>query len=281
MKLNPRWFAAYRILLGVYLAALYFSFVPWGEELLGPTGMVPVSRSNPMWVPFPGALHLVDSAGFAPLFLTLLAAAALLFAAGVWRRGAAVALWYGQACIIQRNAFMDNPAVAFVGWVLLATLLVPPGEPWSAVNRSGETAADWDPPDNLMLGAWIVFGAAYSVSGIMKLASPEWWNGDAFRNFLDLPLHREWFVHSLLRDLPGPVLTALGWLAAATETAFLPAILWRYSRPTVWTLTVGMHLIVLLTVDCTLLTLGAIVSLLFLFDPEWIAMIRWRVTRQD
>lgn len=271
MKMTGRHFAIYRMLLGTYLALYFFHLVPWAEELFGPEGMVPVPSSNVIRIGwFPNILALIPLPAAAPLFLTLVGMASLMLAAGLYRHAMAGLIWYGYACIIQRNAVVDNPAIGFVSWVVLATLLVPAGEPWSVHNRSREPVEGWSVSPQLLMGGWIVFGVAYTISGVDKILQPYWRSGAAFREFLDVPLHRSWGIHSWFRELPMFVSQVLTWAAVWVEILFLPAIFHPRARMIVWWLTVGLHLIVLLNINITMLTMGALISLGFLFDPEWI-----------
>lgn len=53
------------------------------------------------------------------------------------------------------------------------------------------------------------------------------------------------------------------------EVLFLPLCLMRQTRLVAWSLMIGMHLSILIVVDCMDLTFGMVMFHLLTFDPEW------------
>lgn len=128
----------------------------------------------------------------------------------------------------------------------------------------------WRFPPRLFAAAWIVLAVSYTVSGVLKLRSPEWVQGRAFAMFLANTLHRDGFVWGFLHALPSPVLAVVNWFALGTETLCGPLALWRRTRPVAWVALAGMHLLVLTTMRTTMLSLGALLPLAFTFDARWL-----------
>jgi hypothetical protein len=269
----PMQFAVFRIALGIYLTVYFLVLWPYAPELFGRSGVVPDPRFNIGDVPIPNLLRWVDDPATTRAFAASLAFGALLLAFGVLRRVTAIVLWYGLACLTNRNGLLADPATPFVGWLLLACGLVPPGEPLTLTNRSLRTASEWRLPRPLFLGAWILLAVGYTNSGVAKLGCADWVRGTALELFLANPLHRHGMIWTLFRSAPHGVLTVLSWLALASELLFAPLALWKATRPIAWTAIVCMHLIVLLTMRTTMLSLGALLPLVFAFDHRWLD--RW------
>jgi predicted DCC family thiol-disulfide oxidoreductase YuxK len=110
----------------------------------------------------------------------------------------------------------------------------------------------------------------YSYSGITKLGSRSWADGTAIYYVLENPLARPGIVRDLLVSLPDPLLRAATWGALGLELLFVPLALFRRLRPLLWSALLAMHLVLLVLIDCTDLSLGMIVLHLFTFDPAWI-----------
>src|SRR5690606_28160381 len=79
----------------------------------------------------PNPLTRWDSPAFAEAFLAALIGLSLLLALGCWRRGAALLLAYGSACLFNRNNLIANPSLPYLGVLLLLMVVIPAGEPWS------------------------------------------------------------------------------------------------------------------------------------------------------
>src|SRR5512144_618174 len=120
----PIQFAAFRIALGVYLTAYFASIAFYAGELLSAQGVVPDVRLNLSPKPFPDVLVVAETPAAAAIFSVLATVAAVLLAIGLFRRPAAVILWYAVACVAHRNTLFPDPSTPFTGWLLLATALV-------------------------------------------------------------------------------------------------------------------------------------------------------------
>ncbi|MCH7227678.1 DCC1-like thiol-disulfide oxidoreductase family protein [Haloferula sp. A504] len=264
--MSPWQFTLFRIIFGSYLAVHFLHLAPWAGELFGKDGVLPDPSLNPAHGLFPNPLDLPLSGGALTGVLVLLAALSLCFAAGRWRRTAAVVLWFGWTALFHRNNLIANPSVPYVGLLLILTLLVPAGEPWSRGPRN----ADWAMPKWVFRAAWILMAAGYTFSGITKLPSESWTDGSAMRFLLDNPLARPGWIREALLALPDVVLKLLTWATLAVELLFLPLALWSRSRPWIWLTLVLMHLGIIAVVDFADLSLGMLMLHLFTFDPAWL-----------
>jgi predicted DCC family thiol-disulfide oxidoreductase YuxK len=260
-------FAAFRIIFGAYLAWHFAALLPFGPELFSANGTLPSASLNLTYRAFPNLLAVADAPWEIRTFIALLFLAAIGLAAGWRRRSCALLLWYGWACLFNRNNLISNPGVPYVGLLLIFCALVPSGEPLSLERRADP---EWRMPALVFWGAWFLLAAGYTYSGVWKLLSPSWQDGSALHHLLTNPLARPGVCRNVLLTLPPPILAVLGWLALAGELAALPLSLTRSGRLIAWTWMVVMHLGILSVVDFADLTLGMMMIHLFTFDPDWL-----------
>ena len=204
----------------------------------------------------------------------LLALGALLSAfltVGFWDRPAALVLWYLWACLLGRNSLISNPALPFIGWLLLLHAVLPkaPYGSWAARSRD-DPRGNWYMPQSAFALVWILIAAGYSCSGYTKLMSPSWVDGSAFTRVLENPLARPTALRGLLLAMPPVSLRIATWTALGLELTFAPLALLRRARPWIWFAMVGLHAGLLLLVSFADLTAGMLLVHLFTFDPAWL-----------
>jgi hypothetical protein len=214
-------YALFRVLLGVYLLAHFVGLAPWVGELFSSGGMLVDGSSSPAFS-FPNLLWLSDS----PLSVSILNAtagiAAVAFILGVGDKWAALWIWLVLSAFLARNPLISNPALPYVGWMLLAHLFVP------AKSRG------WHMPAAVLAATWVVLALSYTYSGYTKLLSPTWMAGDAVAVVLENPLARDWWITVLLAGLPDWVLKALTWFILWVELLYAPLFLLRRARCWLW-----------------------------------------------
>lgn len=264
----PR-FAAFRIAFGAYLAVWMGWLVPWAAELFGDGGLpgLPGAPASRLPLPAPLTGSLPDLA--APWLVAAMAALGVLVAAGVARRSAALLFWLGLVWLYDRNPALHNPSLAYVGWLCLALVLVPRGEPGS-LGPADRRADRWHFPPGLFAGAWWILALAYTVSGLDKLGSDAWRDGDALRLALDLPWARPGLARDVVLSLPDGVLRLVTWAGLASELLFAPLAAFRLTRPWIWLAALGLHLGLLATMAFPQLSLGLVLAHAFTFDERWI-----------
>lgn len=274
-RIGPRQFAGFRAALGVYLALHFAGLAPYAAELFGSQGTLPDPRLNFTYGLLPNPLEHALSPAQTRGFVLALVALAVLFAAGVARRAGAVLLWYGWACLFNRNNLISNPSLPYVGLILLLSALVPAGEGWTPGARTPR--AGWEFPPGVYWAAWAPLAIGYTFSGLHKLGSPSWVDGEALRLLADNPLARPGPLRALLLALPDPVLHGMTWFALAGEILFLPLSLHRVTRLAAWSWLLGMHLGILGVIAFADLTAGMVLAHWFVWDPRWVGDLRgWR-----
>ncbi|MGK0362565.1 MAG: hypothetical protein ACI9U2_004886 [Bradymonadia bacterium] len=245
----------FRIALGLYLSVVLARLLPWAADLYSNQGVLADFRMNPTHGYVFDLLYIWDSPLAVTLFVGGLLIAALCLAAGALPRIMAVVLWAGWAMLWHRNVFTLNPALPFIGFLLLAVPFMPRG-----LNRGAM-------PRDVWRVLWIVMAVGYTWSGVTKLMSPSWVNGEALSLILSGPLARDAPWVAWIADAAWtPLLT---WSTVALELAFVPLALWRKTRPWVWLAAVGLHVGILATIQFAELTIGMLVVHLATFDPAW------------
>jgi predicted DCC family thiol-disulfide oxidoreductase YuxK len=270
-------YSVFRFVFGAYLCVHFLSLAPWGPELFSNQGMLPDASASPLAFLFPNVLTLFDSPAFATAFLLLGAAASILFMIGFHDRAAAVLLWYVWACLVGRNPLISNPGIPYVGWLLLAHVLLP-GAPYGSVAARGrpDPGGTWRMPSLLFAAAWILMALGYTYSGATKLASPSWLDGTAIAQILENPLARPGGVRDAILALPDSVLRLATWATLTFELLFAPLAFSRRLRPWMWLLGLSMHVGLIALIDFADLSLGMLMLHLFTFDPAWIPPERAR-----
>jgi hypothetical protein len=266
--ISGRQFAVFRLALGAYLFVHFAQLIPYAAELFSTGGVLPDARANLTSGLFPSLLALCDSPRGGFVFVSGLAVLSFCFMVGALRRVAAVLLWYGMACLFNRNNLIANPSLPYMGMLLLLTATVPPGEPWSLTRPATHRA--WFFPLWTFRAAWILMAAGYTIGGVDKLLfSPSWTDGTAVRHVLNLPLARPGMLRDLLLNLPQWMLSILTFAVLALEILAVPLCLYRRTRPWYWLAMVATHGVIILLIDFADLSIGMLMLHLFTLDPEW------------
>lgn len=265
-QISAAQFTLFRIALGLYLAFHFAQLVPYGTELFSDHGMLPNARLNLTSGIFPNPLARWDSSVEVTAFLAGLTILSLAFAAGAFRRVAALLLWFGWACLFNRNNLIINPSLPYIGLLLLLSALVPRGEGWScdAARR------DWEFPVSVHWVAWFLLAAGYSYSGWMKLLSPSWIDGSALTLVLQNPLARPGIVRDFLLRLPESSRQIATWISLAAELLFLPLSFSLTTRKVVWSTLFVLQIAILAVVNFADLTVAMLLVHFFTFDPRWL-----------
>jgi predicted DCC family thiol-disulfide oxidoreductase YuxK len=266
--ISPWQFALFRILFGTYLFAHFFQLLPYAGELFSSAGLLDNPKLNFTFGVLPNPLEHFHSAAFATAFVAALAFLALAFALGLFRRTSALLLWFGWACMFNRNNLILNPGIPYVGLLLVLCALVPPGEPL-VFGRRSERAA-WQMPALIYWIAWFLLAVGYTYSGWFKLLSPSWLDGTALHHLATNPLARPGLLRDWMLRWPDHLLHTLTWCALAGELLALPLSFHRRTRLVSWLWMLSMHVGILVVVDFADLTLGMIMIHLFTFDPDWL-----------
>ncbi len=270
---TTRSYTLFRVLLGAWLVVHFAHLLPWAEEVWSSQGVLPEAAHSPFTQLFPNVLAWLDAPAFVTVFVSAAVGASLCLLFGLGDRVAAVFLWYVLACLFGRNPLTANPALPFVGWLLLAHALVGP-------SRRQRHSGDWHLADPVFACAWLVMAAGYSYGGLTKLTSPSWLDGSALAHVLDNPLARPTVLREWLLAQPELLLQLATWGALALELLYLPLALFGRARPALWLAMIGMHLSLIVLVDFADLTTGMLLLHAYTFDPSWLGRAKrpWPLT---
>lgn len=271
-RISAGQFAIFRIIFGAYLLQHFIGLLPVGAEVFSNAGVLADPRLSPTHglLPNPLATAWGGSPAFVTAFIAVLAGLSLAFLLGVWRRFAALLLWFGWACLFNRNNLISNPSLPYVGLILLFCVLIPEGEPLSLAGGSGRRPGEWFFPAVVFRGAWFLLAAGYTFSGLVKLGSPSWVDGTALHHLIDNPLARPGFIRDLFLGFPPWLIALHTWASLGAEILFLPLCFHKWGRLAAWTSMMVMHGGIVLMVDFADLTFGMIMIHLFIFDPAWL-----------
>lgn len=269
-RVGPRQFAWFRILLGLLVLGQLLAWWPWADELFTARGLPAVDPGGPGGVgdlfPSPLAPGGGDPAEVRALLAGLLVAAAA-FTLGIARRAMALALWFGWTALGLASPLVQTVASAYVGWLLLASILVPTGEPLRPLGRARPGGGVV--PRALTIGAWIVLAAGYGLSGFDKLESPGWRDGAALGAAVGLPYARDAGAAAILA-LPQSLQHLVTWSGLGIELAFPLLACLRWTRPIAWAAGVALQLGLLFLFAFPGLTIGMLLMHAFTLDRRWL-----------
>ena len=249
-------FVFFRISLGLYLFWYFDTLRPYMEELFGVNGIY-TKRAE---IPFPSVLPaLGDARGLMFVSFALMLSSAAI-AVGYQRRVMAVIVLYGLACLRSWNGLLSPPSDGYLGWLLLATALIPQGE-GSGLHR---LRRDWRIPAPILTAALVVFAVSYTCSGLDKLRSEVWTSGQTLGIAFNGPLARVYFINDLLSHAPTIVLKMLTWISLASEVLCAPLCLFARGRKIAWGAILIMHIGALATLVLTSVSLAMLLFNLFL-----------------
>ena len=272
---SPYQFAVWRISFGIFLTYYLWALWPYAAELFSREGVVADPAANPLYGYFPNTLYIFDSPQFVSFFVLGLSGLALAISLGVWRRSAALLLWYGWACLFGRNVLTEDPSLAMVGWLILALAIIPLGEPWTLrawlrLKRRLPTER-WYLPATVYWGALFMLGFGFTFSGLDRfLTSPSWFDGTAMSHLPYLLIGLDWWLVDLLRVQPPWLAKLETWLALGTFICSLPLLLLSTTRPYLLAAIAAMFVFVWLVFDLTQVVYGVLLTVLFVYDAGWL-----------
>lgn len=264
-------YSVFRGLFGLYLF-VHFSYLAfWATDIFSNQGMIPDAALSPLIIAFPNILGVIDSPVFVVLLCVLAAVAAIFFGLGKWDKPAALFLWFVLACFLGRNPLILNPAMPYVGWMLLAHLFIPKA-PYGSLAARGRSdpGNGWEFPKEIFLAAWIVLALTYSYSGYTKLLSPSWVAGENIAYVLDNPLARDWFLRDFFLAVPPVLLKGLTWFILVIELLFAPLCLIARLRPWLWGGMLFVQFGFAFLLNFPDLTIAMLLFHMMTFDPAWL-----------
>ena len=264
-------YSVFRTLFGIYLFVHFAYLAFWAADIFSYAGMVGNAELSPLIIAFPNILRFFDSPAFVTIFSIAAAFASLLFAIGKWDKPAALFMWFALACFVGRNPLITNPAMPYVGWMLLAHLFIIPAPylSWAARGRA-DPDNGWRMSNGIFLAGWIILALTYSYSGYTKLLSPSWVAGENIEYVLNNPLARDWFLRDIFLMVPEILLKCLTWFILVIELLFAPLALIKRLRPWLWSGMLFVQFGFAFLLNFPDLTIAMLLFHLFTFNPAWL-----------
>jgi len=240
-----------RVVLGIYLT-MHFAYLSIYSNLIFGTDMPFDARLSPIYGIIPNILNL-EWCIVAPLFLLFLMILSICLAIEFYPKVCAIVLWYGWVCLINRNLLINNPGIAYIGWMLLSMLFVENGR----LNR------------RVFWCAWFLMAAGYTASGLHKfMTSPSWTDGSALQHVLEGALARDNILVNTLLKFPS-ILRILTWFTLFLEISFLPLGVFYKTRFWYCIAYIALHVGILATINFTDLTWGVLCIHILTIDERW------------
>ena len=254
----------FRFILALYLLIHFTGLLPYSADIFAIDGMLGIIKNPPPHEYFPNLLNYWNSPTHVSLFLGALIALSLSFALGSWPRSSALLLWYGWACLFNRNPLLATPGLPYIGWLLLICCAC------KNPRANPQNNSHWRLPAEAYWGGFSLMVIGYTISGVHKLSSPMWLEGKAVLNLIGDPISKPTFLANILVDLPWFLVSCLTYSVIAIELLFLPLCLIKALRLWVWLSALVIHIAILLTMGFIDLTASLIIIHLFTFDRRWI-----------
>lgn len=257
--ISIRQFTIYRVILGLYLTYHFIEIYPDSVELFSKEGAITNVEFLPSYNKLPIFLFNNDSPTIVKTYVLSLIIAAILFTVDIYNKYykfACAWLLFGWINLFNRNPFISNPSLAYIGWLLLSFMIVP------------RPKDNWKYSLPLYHGYWTIVALSYTVSGIHKLQCETWRDGTALEYILNSVLARDNFIVKTLISMP-LILKISTYASLFAEISFVFFGLFKKLRKLYWYFFLFFHIGILTTINFTDLTFGMIVSHLFLYDGRW------------
>jgi hypothetical protein len=260
-------FASFRIAFGLYLIWVLLLLWPWLDTLYSPLGVMP-THLIPMKSYVPFSLLQFDSPLLLRIYVGLAIFGALLFTIGYARKLGALLVFFPMWFLVHRNPLAVTEENAFLLWLLLASLLIPSGEPYSLAKKN----PNWFEPRTVRMAAWFLLAVGYTYAGLYKIAQSEsfWRNGTALYYVLAETNSRRMWYGEAYSLLPMFVYQVSTFLLMAIQMLSFPLLATRFTRKILWVGMVLFHLGALVFMNIAEISIGMLIVHLFMnpFLPE-------------
>lgn len=206
--------------------------------------------------------------------------ASAMLAVGALRRSAAVIQLVCLAVVLRMFPLVFEIHLDYWGWLLVFFVFAPgeqpeklPKWPWSNSSSNWALSKAW------AWSYWISFGASYSLSGLSKLNSKAWTDGEVMAAYFksNIPsLNLNWIA-----DLSPEVLQTISAIVAWPEALALPLALFQKTRGLIWlVITVGQLQMIFFS-RINHISIMMVIFSLFAYDKRWHSSLVLRLKRMS
>lgn len=239
-------FTLFRTIFGAYLSYHFYEILPYAEELFTSHGMI----SHPEYLPAYNLVKyftLIDNN--IQIFILTLIALSVMLSLGYLHKAGIIILWLGWVYLFNKNVFIANPGIPYVGILLLVCAM------------PNHRHMKWV--------VWFLMMMGYTVSGIHKLQCQSWLDGTVLLHIVASPIARNNIFTHCFFMLPLGIIKIFTWGSLLLESTSLIFGIFYHTRKWYWLALVSMHCTVLLLINFTDLTLGVLMMHVYTFDPNW------------
>lgn len=220
----------FRFLFGIYFVYYFVRSFPYVVSVYSNEGMLRFFEFNWTYGMFPNFLYVFDSPIVVTATIFVGIVFAVLFSLGFVPRVSAFFLWYIQTALFNRNNLTGDPSIAYVGLLLLILALLPQVRPLTKYFLSKkDIAKEIVVPFYVFYVPVFIFCLTFTMSALDKVNAVSWRNGEAFRLILNLPIAKEWFLVSYLRESVY-ITPLLSYLALVAQFICLPLFILGWYR---------------------------------------------------
>lgn len=238
----------FRVLFGLYLFWHFYEVQPYAKELFTTDGMLSNSTLPTTFIT--AHLDFIETHIETFILTLMFCSVALIF--GFMQTLTSLILWFGWSYLFNRNIFISNPGIPYVGLLLLVCAIGP------------------EKNENIYWIMWFLMMMGYTVSGLHKLLlCQSWVDGTALYHVISSPIARDNILTSTFLSLPLWMIKICTWGSLVLEITSLPLGTFYHTRKWYWIALVGMHLGVLALINFTDLTIGMLMVHAFTFDEKW------------
>lgn len=264
-------YSIFRVIFGVFLFAQFAQLTGWSLGLfLAPDRLLEPGQ-GPVLSLFASIPGLDDASGFAFAVTLSAAAASLLFIVGIADKWAAFCMCFALACLFGLNPLIAEPSLTYLGWMLVAHMLMP-GAPYGSLAARGrlDPGGRWRFPIVTYCITLLLFVLSYQSCGWSLVYGPSWVLGeDLFRIFVN-PLPHAYFALPILAWAPPALIEILGWSLLLVVLLLLPIRRLYALHPVLWSMALGLQLCFAVLFDFADPTSTMLLFHLLVFNPAWI-----------
>ena len=265
-------YSVFRILLGAYLFAHFVQLTQWAWELFSYREMMLEAGQSPLLAAITNIFGLDDVSGLLVALSLAAAAASLLFIAGIADKWAAFFVCFALACLYGTDPLIGKQSVHYLGWMLLAHLLMPKAPYGSLVARGRpDPGGGWRLSAFLFAVSILILAFSHFFAAHSLLFGP---NSEASTFFGHLwldPFSREYFAQDFLAWLPAGAIESLVVISWILGNTFLwIAYIFERVRLWFWGVIFFVQFCIVFLLDLADPTVTMLLFHFFAFDPGWI-----------
>lgn len=265
-------YSVLRALLGAYLLAHFLHLTLWAWGLLASADLLLDPRQG-FLLPVLSDIFAVDDASGIVMAVTIAGAAcSLLFILGIADKPAAILMLFALACMYAVDPFIARQSTTYLGWMLLAHLLMPKA-PYGSLDARGraDPGGGWRLPSPVYVVSLLILGFSYLYSAQLVAFGPDSVAHEYFGPVLLDAFSIERLSGDSMPWLPPGAVTALEVAAICVGHLFaVLALLINRGRLWFWGAIFLAQFCIAFVLEFSGTAITMLLFHLFVFNPGWI-----------